>query len=70
MPCPYRSIVGKRHCRLLRPLRLHHSDANGSDINSGNTRIDITQNHQPVFRIPAAIPLIVNKAPRNNSPLL
>ncbi len=25
---------------------------------------------QPVFRIPAAIPLRVNKAPCNNSPLL
>jgi len=26
--------------------------------------------HQPVFLIPAAIPLIVNNAPRSNSPLL
>ena len=26
--------VGTRHCRLLRLLRLYHSDANGFDINS------------------------------------
>ena len=27
-----RSIVGRRHCRLLRLLRLDHSDANGFDM--------------------------------------
>ena len=94
MPCPYRKIVGARHCRLLHLLRLDHSDANGFDIipvlpelildisqksreeqagclfHNNYGRGILLKNHQPVFRIPAAIPLIVNRAPRNNSPLL
>jgi len=34
VPCPYREIVGTRHCRLL---RLYHSDANGFDIKKSMT---------------------------------
>ena len=52
-----RSIVGRRHCRLLRLVRLYHSDANGIDIilnfaNKKSNRFSIAlfvQKHSLVF---------------------
>ena len=50
--------------QYLRPIEYFVSSVG---ITHGTMGCD---NYHPVFRIPAAIPLIVNKAPRNSSPLL
>ena len=50
--------------QYLRPIEYFVSPVG---IMDGTMECD---NYHPVFRIPAAIPLLVNKAPRSSSPLL